>query len=80
MNKYIILTKRYINLMEASRLPENKTRKRDLKKKAFIIRKKISSTKYLEVYCHHNNVDPNTFGKIDKKRINYIKNLPINYF
>ena len=80
MNKYILLTKRYINLMESSNLPKNQYRKSDLKKQAFLIRKKIASTKYLEVYCHLNNIDPNTFKKLNKKRINYIKNLPINYF
>ena len=66
--------------MESSNLPKNQYRKSDLKKQAFLIRKKIASTKYLEVYCHLNNIDPNTFKKLNKKRINYIKNLPINYF
>ena len=80
MNKYVILTQRYINLMEAFTLSKNKFEKRELKEKTFIIRKKISSTKYLEIYCHLNNIDPNTFERVDKKQMNFIKNLPTNYF
>ena len=80
MNKHIILTKRYISLMESSTLSKSKLEKEDLKKQALIIRKKISSTKYLEVYFHLNNIDPNTFERVEKKQINFIKNLPTNYF
>ena len=66
--------------MESINLPKNHYRKSDLQKQACLLREKIASTKYLEVYCHLNNIDPNTFKKLNKKRINYIKNLPINYF
>ena len=66
--------------MESSTLSKNKLEKEDLKKQALIIRKKISSTKYLEVYFYHYNIDPNTFERVEKKQINFIKNLPTNYF
>ena len=66
--------------MESINLPKNHYRNSDLQKQASLLREKIASTKYLEVYCHLNNIDPNTFKKLNKKRINYIKNLPINYF
>ena len=66
--------------MESSALSKNKLEKEDLKKHALIIRKKISSTKYLEVFFFINNIDPNTFERVDKKQINFIKNLPTNYF
>ena len=49
--------------MESSNLLKNHNQKSDLKKQAFLLRKKIASTKYLEVYCHLNNIDPNTFKK-----------------
>ena len=63
MNKYVFLTKRYISLMESSSLTKNNLEKEDLKKQTLHIGKKIASTKYLEVYCHLNNIDPNTFKK-----------------
>ena len=44
--------------------------------KAKKIRLKISSTKYLEVYCHKNNIDPITFKIENHNKLNFTKDLP----
>ena len=53
--------------MESINLPNNQYRKSNPKKQAFLIKKKIASTKYREVYCNLNNIDPNTFEKLNKE-------------
>ena len=51
--------------MDSNKLSNKQYRKLDLKKQKFLTRKKIASIKYLEVYSHLNNIDPNTFKKLN---------------